>query len=141
MTDFPKLEADMCQSLRKKYRLNIEKANFSTAFIPNYILLDSTRNIYSYLEFCKVEKNGLVSSHWDIEHQLSGVLAMIQTQYSQLDRPLFFVFNDSNGQTCIIESSPVREHLLEERDGNITGFMLANADKFQDVFQKIHDEL
>ena len=141
MNRFWENEAEMCASLRKKYRINIEKASFSKASIPNYIILDSTRNIHSYVEFCKIEKEQLVSSHWDIKDQLRGVLSVIQTQYSQLDRPLFFMFPDENGVFYAIESSVVREHLLEERDPAVTTFMINNSDKFQDVFPKIHKEL
>ncbi|MBP5721360.1 MAG: hypothetical protein J6W82_09910 [Bacteroidales bacterium] len=141
MSNGHEYEASLCQKLRSKYKINIEKASFSTASIPNYIILDSTRNIHSYVEFCKIEKEQLVSSHWDIKDQLRGVLSVIQTQYSQLDRPLFFMFPDENGVFYSIESSVVREHLLEERDPAITTFMINNSDKFQDVFPKIHKEL
>lgn len=141
MSNFDVYEAEMCSSLRKKYRLNIEKASFSTNSIPNYILLDSTRNIHSYLEFCQKDGNNLVSAHWGLQDQLKGVLSVVRTQYSQLDRPLFFIFPDEKGTLYIIESSDVREHLLEDRDEQVTSFMIDNADKFQDMFKQIHDEL
>lgn len=141
MNNFENYEAEMCSSLRKKYRMNIEKANFSTGCIPNYILLDSTRNIHSYIEFCKKEGNNLTSAHWNNKNQLHGVLSIIRTQYSQLDRPLFFIFPDESGNLYIIESSEVREHLLENRDENVTAFMVNNADKFQDIYRQIHSEL
>lgn len=141
MSNFEVYEAEMCSSLRKKYRLNIAKASFSTNSIPNYILLDSTRNIHSYLEFCQKDGNNLVSAHWGLQDQLKGVLSVVRTQYSQLDRPLFFIFPDEKGTLYIIESSDVREHLLEDRDDQVTSFMIANADKFQDMFKQIYDEL
>lgn len=141
MNSFDVYEAEMCSSLRKKYRLNIEKASFSTNSIPNYILLDSTRNIHSYLEFCQKSGDNLVSAHWGLQDQLKGVLSVVRTQYSQLDRPLFFIFPDEKGTLYIIESADVREHLLEDRDEHVTSFMIDNADKFQDMFKQIHDEL
>ena len=141
MSNFDVYEAEMCSSLRKKYRLNIEKASFSTNSIPNYILLDSTRNIHSYLEFCQKEGNSLVSAHWGLQDQLKGVLSVVRTQYSQLDRPLFFIFPDEKGTLYIIESTDVREHLLEDRDEHVTSFMIDNANKFQDMFKQIYDEL
>ena len=134
-------EEEMCSFLRKNYKLNIERASFSTASIPNYILLDSTRNIHSYLEFCQKDGNSLVSAHWGLQDQLKGVLSVVRTQYSQLDRPLFFIFPDEKGTLYIIESAEVREHLLEDRDEHVTSFMIDNADKFQDMFKQIHDEL
>lgn len=141
MNSFDAYEAEMCSSLRKKFRLNIEKASFSTNSIPNYILLDSTRNIHSYLEFCQKSGDNLVSTHWGLQDQLKGVLSVVRTQYSQLDRPLFFIFPDEKGTLYIIESADVREHLLEARDEHVTSFMINNADKFQDMFKQIHDEL
>ena len=141
MNSFDSYEADMCSSLRKKYRLNIEKASFSTNSIPNYILLDSTRNIHSYLEFCQKSGDNLISAHWSLKDQLKGVLSVVRTQYSQLDRPLFFIFPDEKGTLYTIESSDVREHLLKDRDEHVTSFMIDNADKFQDMFRQIHKVL
>lgn len=141
MNSFDAYEAEMCSSLRKKYRLSIEKASFATDSIPHYILLDSTRNIHSYLEFCQKNGDSLVSAHWGLQDQLKGVLSVVRTQYSQLDRPLFFIFPDEKGTLFIIESEDVREHLLEYRDEHVTAFMIDNAEKFQEMFKQIHNEL
>ena len=134
-------EAEMCSALMKKYKLHLEKSCFSTGSMPNYLLLDSTRNIHSYIEFCDLEDGKLESSHVDSKMQDRGVLGIIRTQYSQLDRPLFFVFKDSTGVFHAIESTPIREHLLEARENNISAFMIQNADRLQDVLPQIYKEL
>lgn len=134
-------EAEMCSALKKKYKLHLEKSCFSTGSMPNYLLLDSTRNIHSYIEFCNFENGGIESSHVDVKKQTRGVIGIIRTQYSQLDRPLFFIFKDSSGVFHAIESTPIREHLLEERESDISSFIIQNADKLQDVLPQIYKEL
>lgn len=133
-------EEGVCSLLCKQYKVHIEKACFANGFIPNYILLDSTRNIHSYLEFCKMNDGMLSSSHWD-GHSIEGLVQLLRTQYSQLDRPLFFIFQADNGEYRIIESSPIREYLLEGGNGSISQFMIDNSDELKDTILKISKEL
>lgn len=134
-------EAEMCSAIKSKYKLHIERSCFSTGSMPNYLLLDSTRNIHSYIEFCSVNGDYIESAHFGAKNLLRGVLDVLRTQFSQLDRPLFFIFKDKVGNYQAIESTPIREHLLEHRDGSISSFMISNADKLQDVLPQIYHEL
>ena len=134
-------EARMCEILRSKYKLRIEKSCFSTGAMPNYIILDSTRNIHSYVEFCDIGDGVLTSIHIDNKQPLSGLVDVLRTQYSQLDRPLFFIFQNSTGTLMTIESEIVREHLLNKRDDDISAFISTSADKLQDVIPLIYREL
>lgn len=134
-------EARMCEILHSKYKLRIEKSCFSTGAMPNYIILDSTRNIHSYVEFCDIQDGVLTSIHIDNKQPLIGLVDVLRTQYSQLDRPLFFIFSNSNETLMTIESQIVREHLLYKRDDDISTFIITNADKFQDVLPLIYREL
>ena len=134
-------EAEMCAALKAKYKLHIEKSCFSTGAIPNYLLLDSTRNIHSYIEFCDVVDGVFESAHIDVKSPNKGVIDIVRTQYSQLDRPLFFIYKDEKGIFRVIESTPIREHLLDERDDNVSIFMIQNADALQDVLTNVYKEL
>lgn len=135
-----KQEEVLFNHFTKKYsKLHLEKACFSIGSIPNYILLDSTRNIHSYFEFCSLV-NGRVHSVHIGDSDNNGLLGLLRTQYSQLDRPLFFIIN-IKGSLYSIESEIIREHLLEGRDRDVSNFIIENADRFQDVITFITQEL
>lgn len=127
--------------LTKQYRIHIEKACFATDSIPNYILLDSTRNIHSYLEFCVLTNNSLESVHWNTNNLFSGIISVIQTQYSKLDRPLFFIYQNESSEIMGIESTPIREYILENGESGLYNFIIANSDTFSDLLLKIKNEL
>ena len=93
-----KYENTECLTLHKQYKFHIEDANFSKGFIPKKILLDKTRNIHSYIIFCKIENNSLISKYWDCDNFLTSFKSILATQYSDLDRPLFFLFRDKNSK-------------------------------------------
>lgn len=132
-------EKEINTQLCKQIRLRIEQACFATGYIPNYILLDSTRNIHSYIEYCNYQNGKLFSSHWDSESN-DGLINLLRTQYSQLDRPLFFIFK-IDGVFRAIESSPIREHLLENRDNNISQFFIEHSDPLREIIPQIIQEL
>ena len=52
MINLDAIESDILQSLKGKYKFKIEKACFSKGWVPNYILLDRTRNILLYNNLC-----------------------------------------------------------------------------------------
>lgn len=135
------IEADICSEFKSKYRLNIEKACFAQNHIPNYILLDSTRNIHSYMEFCVLESGHLSSIHWDEGDILGGLIRVLQVQTSQLDRPLFFIFKEESGTYKVIESNLVKEHILEGNAATIEDFIIENSDTFSEILPLIKREL
>lgn len=141
MKDSIEIEADLCAEIKSKYRLNIEKACFAQNYIPNYILLDSTRNIHSYIEFCVLEDGHLHSIHWSKEDLLTGLIKVLQVQTSQLDRPLFFIYKDETETYKVIESDFVKERILEGEAATIEDFILTNSDTFTEILPLIKREL
>lgn len=135
------IEAELGSELKSKYRLNIEKACFAQNYIPNYILLDSTRNIHSYIEFCILESGHLYSTHWGKEDILNGLVKVLQIQTSQLDRPLFFIFKDETDTYKVIESNLIKERILEGEGATIENFIIENTDTLNEVLPLIKREL
>ncbi|MBO7133503.1 MAG: hypothetical protein J6W06_05025 [Bacteroidales bacterium] len=138
MNDFENIE---CQVLSKKYKLHIEDANFARGFIPQKVLLDSTRNIHSYFVFCKYEDGIFESEYWNKDSFSMALRSMIALQYSDLDRPLFFVFQDSENKYKIIEGNELREAFLENPEINIINYIKENSYYLLDVIIKIKKEL
>lgn len=135
------IEAELCSELKSKYRLNIEKACFAQNYIPNYILLDSTRNIHSYIEFCILESGHLYSIHWSKGDMLKGLVRVLQVQTSQLDRPLFFIYKDETETYKVIESNLIKEQILEGESANTEDFIIKNSDIFSEILPQIKREL
>lgn len=138
MNEFENLE---CLSLCKQYRLHFEDANFSKGYIPRKILLDSTRNIHSYFVFCKIENETITSAYWGKQSFPQSLKSMLSLQYSDLDRPLFFVFRDNNNNYKSIEGNEIREAILEQPSMNITNYILDNSYNLFDLLIKIKKEL
>ena len=127
--------------LKSTYRLNVELACFASGFVPKHILLDRTRNIHSYLLFLRNENQHIVTSICDTEHLKDGLINVLRTQYSQLDRPLFLIIQDFDNSLKVIEGNYIREKLLETPNENIENFLLSNAENFNDIIFSIKKEL
>lgn len=97
--------------LLKKKKLNIEKANFTRGFIPNYIILDKTRNIFCYIDYLSFSGDeDLLFNGQKIK--LSDLInEYLKIQFNELDRP-FFLFLDNYGLFAI-EISYLRELVVE----------------------------
>ncbi len=134
-------ESAICANLKKNHRLNIELACFATEYIPKHILLDKTRNIHSYLIFCQNNNGKLSSTYWNEDTINTGLINIVKTQYSQLDRPLFFIIQNTDNTLNIIEGNLIREKLQEGSNDKLTDFILNQSDFFQDVLPKIKKEL
>ena len=65
---------------------------------------------------------------------------MLSLQYSDLDRPLFFIYFKDN-KLMIIEGNYIREAILENPNLDLFEFMVDNSDKLSDVIFKIIKEL
>ncbi len=137
MNDF---EVKILAKLRKDYRLKIEDANFAKGLIPVKILLDGTRNIHSYLVLCEKKENFLESSYWNKEDFDTNIKSMLSLQYSDLDRPLFFIYFENN-KLMLIEGNDIRETILENPNLDIFEYMVNNSYKLSDVIFKIFKEL
>ena len=66
---------------------------------------------------------------------------MLALQYSDLDRPLFFIFRDNEGKYKAIEGNELRETFLENPHINITEYILENSYKLFDMLLRIKNEL
>lgn len=136
-----KFEDIECTTLCKTYKLRIEDANFAKGYIPRKILLDGTRNIHSYFVFCKMEDEALLSVYWEKQNFRKALKSMLALQYSDLDRPLFFIFRDNEGKYKAIEGNELRETFLENPHINITEYILENSYKLFDMLLRIKNEL
>ena len=133
-------EEKILAKLRKDYRLKIEDANFAKGLIPVKILLDGTRNIHSYLVLCEKKEYFLESSYWNKEDFNTNIKSMLSLQYSDLDRPLFFIYFENN-KLMLIEGNDIRETILENPNSDIFEYMVNNSYKLSDVIFKIIKEL
>ena len=136
-----KFEVSISALLKKEYRLKLEPVSFPNHTIPRFILLDRTRNIHSYFAFCRNKNNMLESSHWNANEMVVGLTKLIQTQHSELDRPLFIVIQNKGSSLKIIEGNRIRERLLEYGSAGLESYLLTDSDSLSDVLIKIKEEL
>lgn len=133
-------ENSVCSEINKLYRLKFEDANFAEGLIPQKILLDKTRNIHSYFVICRNFGNQLTSNYWNSRNFDNTIKPLLSLQYSDLDRPLFFIFYIKN-DLMAIEGNQIREAVLDNPGINIYEFMMSNSDKFSEIVMKIYNEL
>lgn len=138
MSDYINIE---CLSLCKQYRFRIEDANFAKGYIPNKILLDRTRNIHSYIVFCRIENGLLSSEYWNSDDFAVSIRALLSTQYSNLDRPLFFLFRDKNNILKSIEGTELRLALLNNPSLDINRYIIDNSISFNQLAICLSSEL
>lgn len=138
MTNF---EETSCSALAIKYKLHFENANFSKGLIPRKILLDRTRNIHSYFVFCKLENEVLESIYWTKDNFSKSIKSMIAKQYSDLGRPLFFVFQNKDNKYKAIEGGELREAILEQPDLDINQIIIDSSYSLNDLILKIKKEI
>jgi len=107
-------EEEIILYLKDKYKFKIETASFAKGLIPNYILLDRTRNIHSYIIICKKTEEDLICNYFNHSYNLERNLVEIsKIQYSELGRPLFLIYQDStNNNLKVIDVSEIKELLL-----------------------------
>lgn len=133
---------DIISKIYNKYKIKIESACFSNGYIPEHIILDRTRNIHSYLTFIKVEQSRIRSEVFDLNNDyLVPLIEYVKVQYSQLDRPLFFIFLDELGEVFGVDASDVRIQLLENGGNDIIHFINNNKIHGQQLFTQIKKEL
>lgn len=134
-------ELVVIEQLKKDYNLKIEDACFATEYIPKFILLDKSRNIHSYIVPCYIHNRQLSSSYWDNESFCNSVLQFVRIQYSQLDRPMFFVYTH-NGDVKVIEGEVIKrffeDHTPQE---SLMDFMITSSNHFKDILNIIKAEL
>lgn len=133
-------EEKIISKLKHDYRLKIEDANFAKGLIPVKILLDRTRNIHSYIVVCEKEGNIIESPYWDENNFVTNLKSMLALQFSDLDRPLFFIFESEN-KLKTIEGNCLREAILENQNMDINKYILDNSFLFNDIITRIHKEL
>lgn len=133
-------ESEIYNILFESYHLKFEDAVFASGLIPEKILLDRTRNIHSYFIVCKNEKKRLFSNYWNSTNFSENLRQILALQYSDLDRPLFFVYCQ-NQNLMIIEGNKIREAILEDPGINEYDYITNNSDEFKDVVIKIYKEL
>jgi hypothetical protein len=133
---------DLITKIYTKYKIKVEEACFSTGFIPKYIILDKTRNIHSYITFIQIEKSKISGDLFEFSKDfLFPLVEYVKIQYSQLDRPLFFLFLDNSGEIAGIDASDIRMQLLEYGGSDMIHFINKNMINGQQLFTQIKNEL
>lgn len=106
-------EENALKNFKKDFQLTIEEACFATNYIPKHIILDKTRNIHSYVVFCTLNNKKLIGTYFSISNDFNfDLIELIKIQFSCLDRPLFILFKNSNGEIISVEGNVIREFLL-----------------------------
>jgi hypothetical protein len=128
--------------LKNKFKINIEEASFANGYIPKYIILDRTRNIHSYVTFIKVSNDCINGDFFSqSKDYITSFIELIKIQYSQLDRPLFFIYENELGDIEVVESNLIRLHILENGTKDIISYIFNNSIKGQTLFKQIKSEL
>lgn len=136
------INSNLIEEIRNQYKINIERASFANGFIPRHIVLDRTRNIHSYLTFIKITSNKIIGEYFtQINDFITPLLELIRIQYSQLDRPLFFLYVNDMGDIRGIESNQIRLYLLENGSKDIILFITNNSIPGPNLFKQIKSEL
>ncbi len=113
--NFDKREKEIINILYSNYKLKFENACFSEGYIPKHIILDRTRNIHSYVIFICKEGEDYYSRYFKNKSNYSSdLIQILKTQYSQLDRPLFFITETEDKKLVLIEGNELRELLLSD---------------------------
>lgn len=134
--------SDLIKIIYSEYKIKIEEACFAKGFIPKYIILDKTRNIHSYLTFIKLDKGRIRGDFFDLTKDfLNQLVEFVRVQYSQLDRPLFFIFSDEKANIFGVDASEIRIQLLEHGGNDIIHFINRNKISAQLLFKQIKNEL
>lgn len=102
----------LIKHFKSKYQLNIEQACFSKGWIPNYIILDRTRNIHSYCVF--IFQDDFTFTNDFINKDL---IEFSKIRYSTLDRPLFIFLISKELNIKFFEIEEFK-NLLEEKKIN-----------------------
>lgn len=128
--------------LKSELKLKIESANFAQGYIPRDILLDRTRNIHSYIIPCLFNNEKVDSNYWSDTNFIDSIIALLRIQYSQLDRPLFFIIKKDNDYK-IIEGNIIREYILANSvsQTDLLQFILSTSNNLSDIIYKIKSEL
>lgn len=128
--------------LKSELKLKIESANFAQGYIPRDILLDRTRNIHSYIIPCLFNNEKVDSNYWSDTNFIDSLIALLRIQYSQLDRPLFFIIKKDNDYK-IIEGNIIREYILANSvsQTDLLQFILSTSNNLSDIIYKIKSEL
>lgn len=133
----------LINQISKMYRLHIESACFANTNIPKFILLDRTRNIHSYIIPCRIINNHMECSYKNGKTFSTSVINLLKIQYSQLDRPIFLLFEDQNKSLKILEGNYLREKILEDYTSahNIEEILLKESVYLSEEIAQIKKEL
>jgi hypothetical protein len=143
MYNYIEQEQYLVSRLKSEYKIKIEDACFSTGWIPKHILLDKTRNIHSYIVFASISKNNFFGRYFSNNSDFGlNIYNLIKTQFSNLDRPLFFIIQDEKDDIQCIEGNEVREHILaNDSILNLNQMIMKEAFEFKNIINKIKSEL
>lgn len=109
------LEDNICEYLHKYHKIKIERASFKGRFYPELLILDRTRNIFGYI-CIKHHSEEKVNLNKKIEFD-NLTKKRIQVYYSELDRPVFFLYwisTKSSEGFYFLTSEQIQDILLKK---------------------------
>lgn len=135
-------EEKVINSLYQKYKLTVEEACFAKGWIPKHIILDRTRNIHSYIVFADYSNKVFKGRYFQsISSFQEDVIELVKIQYSKLDRPLFILYKHEDGAIYCIESNEIREHILNNRQVEISEYIVNASVNFDNIVDTIKTQL
>lgn len=99
-------------TLESKYKLKLEKSCFSKGWIPNYLILDKTRNIHSYVTFFFLENHKLYTETSFIPDINEVCKELYKIKFSTLQRPLFIIIEEENNLK-MVEIDDFKENIIK----------------------------
>ena len=79
------------QYMKSKYKINIVSWEPSLRAYPNYMFLGSDRGILAYISFRYIYSHSSITPD-DISWKSREVLKTVRAAFSQLDRPVFYIY-------------------------------------------------
>jgi len=126
-------ELDLLNQVKRKHKIKIEKACFSKGWIPQYIILDKTRNIHSY---CVFIYNDFFNNSTKF---IDAIIEYYKVHYSQLDRPIFIFSISKDKDLLFLDIREIRNLMIKNK---LNFFNVKNLFiKFDYVAPKIKAEL
>lgn len=121
-------EIESTKSIYNQFKMKLEVACFSNGYIPKHIILDRTRNIHSYLVFIYRLSGKFYCRYFSAKtNPIDDIIEILKIQYSKLDRPLFFIFQDELNNFNVIEGTELKELFIEQK--------LSNVDSLERIYQ------
>ena len=110
------------EKIAKNIRTKLERVRHEGKFYPEITILDRTRNIYGYIVIRELKEEKEHSNNK--EKYLERLLKEIRIAYSELDRPVYYVywFYSATGELILKfqTSEQIHDVLIKRLENNLT---------------------